>query len=38
MTLQVAAVQSSLESEDGSKKWYPRLVKVGKTVGSKELA
>lgn len=38
MTLQFTAVQSSMESEDGSKKWYPRLVKVGRTVTSDDLA
>lgn len=38
MTLQVAAIQSSFESQDGTKKWYPRIVKVGKTITSNDLA
>jgi len=38
MTLQVAPIQSTLKAEDGTKKWYPRIVKVGKTVTSADLA
>jgi len=38
MTLQVTAFQSPLKDEDGNKKWYPRLIKVGRTVTSDDLA
>lgn len=37
MPLLWKAVQSALKSKDGKKKWHPRLVKVGKTVDTKQL-
>lgn len=37
MTLLYKAVQSNMASEDGKKKWYPRLFKKG-TVDTMELA
>ncbi|NDV82993.1 HU family DNA-binding protein [Bacteroides sp. 51] len=38
MTLFYKARQSTLESKDGKKKWYPILVKTGKAVSLLEMA
>ncbi len=38
MTLYYRAIQSNLESEDGTKKWYPSLVKSKKMIETKTLA
>ncbi len=38
MTLLYKAFQSTMESKDGMKKWFPRLVKFGKRVTTREIA
>jgi len=38
MTLQVTAAQGPFKDEDGNQKWYPRLIKVGRTITSDDLA
>ena len=38
MTLLYKAQQSTLESKDGTKKWHPRLVKIGRAVTVAEMS
>ena len=37
MSLLLKAFQSTLETKEGDKLWYPRIVKLGKTVSTREL-
>ncbi|WP_321332452.1 HU family DNA-binding protein [uncultured Bacteroides sp.] len=37
MPLFYKATQSSLATKDGSKKWHPRLVKVGKVINTQKI-
>jgi predicted histone-like DNA-binding protein len=38
MPLFYKSVQSAVKSKDGSKKWHPKLIKVGKAVSTQKLS